>query len=44
MISVAVGDEVVPLPIGSSNVSIGKVIGATGELETRVFVVSFDSL
>jgi len=36
-------DEVVPMPIGPSGVAIGKVIGPTGALETRVFAVSFDS-
>ncbi len=35
-------DEVVPLPFGSSNVAIGKVVGLDGRLETRVFAVSFD--
>ncbi len=36
-------DESVPLPQGPAIVAVGKVIGATGELETRVFVVCFDS-
>ncbi|MBK8936483.1 MAG: hypothetical protein IPM79_02235 [Polyangiaceae bacterium] len=36
-------DESVPLPIGPSLVSVGKVVGPSGELETRVFVVCFDS-
>ena len=32
----------IPLPTGPSRVYIGKVVGATGELETRIFVVCFD--
>lgn len=36
-------DETVPVPLGPALVSVGKVIGVTGELETRIFVVCFDS-
>lgn len=36
-------DESVPLPLGPSTVAVGKVVGASGELETRIFVVCFDS-
>ncbi len=36
-------DEIVPLPIGPSGVSLGNVINLQGELEPRVFIVSFDS-
>lgn len=35
--------QTVPLTIGPSRVVVGKVRGVTGELETRVFVVCFDS-
>lgn len=36
-------DELVPLPIGPSGVAIGNVINKQGQLEPRVFIVSFDS-
>ncbi len=36
-------DDVVPLSIGASNVAVGHVIGLGGELEVRIFVVSFDA-
>ncbi len=36
-------DESEPMPIGPSQVSVGRVVGLGGELETRIFVVDFDS-
>lgn len=36
-------DELVPLPIGPSGVSLGNVINLQGELEPRIFIVSFDA-
>jgi hypothetical protein len=36
-------DEAIPVPLGASGVAMGNVIGPTGELEPRVFVVSFDA-
>jgi len=36
-------DEIVPLPLGPSGVALGNVINLQGELEPRVFIVSFDS-
>jgi hypothetical protein len=35
--------ETVPLTLGPSKVVVGKILTRTGELETRVFVVCFDS-
>lgn len=36
-------NEALPLPLGPALVSVGEVIGPTGELEPRIFVVCFDS-
>lgn len=36
-------DDAVSLSFGASNVVLGQVVGRTGALEPRVFVVSFDS-
>jgi len=36
-------DELEPLEFGASNVILGDVVGLTGELEPRVFVVAFDA-
>ncbi|NUO51216.1 MAG: hypothetical protein HOV80_20345 [Polyangiaceae bacterium] len=36
-------DELVALPLGPSGVYIGNIINKKGELEKRVFIVSFDS-
>ncbi|MFO0553148.1 MAG: hypothetical protein U0271_32470 [Polyangiaceae bacterium] len=36
-------DESVSMPLGAAAVAVAKVIAADGSLETRVFVVSFDS-
>lgn len=35
--------SLVPLPLGASNVSVGQIVNPNGELETRIFTVSFDS-
>lgn len=35
-------DELIALPLGPSGVAIGNVITRSGELEKRVFIVSFD--
>jgi hypothetical protein len=35
-------DDVFPVPPGPSRVYVGKVVGETGQLETRIFEVSFD--
>lgn len=36
-------DELVALPLGPSGVAVGNVINKLGELEKRVFIVSFDA-
>jgi hypothetical protein len=36
-------EETIPLPFGAAQVAVGSVIGRAGELETRVFALSFDS-
>ncbi|MBL8739985.1 MAG: hypothetical protein JNK04_02790, partial [Myxococcales bacterium] len=36
-------DESVPLPIGPSQVAFGRVVGASGDFEPRIFVADFDS-
>ncbi len=35
--------ESIPLPLGAATIGVGSIIGLDGELETRVFVASFDS-
>ncbi len=36
-------DEETPIPPGASGVAVGKVVDPSGQLATRIFVVSFDS-
>ena len=35
--------DAIPLPAGPSRIAVGQIINAAGQLETRIFVVCFDS-
>lgn len=35
--------DTLPLPLGAANVEVGSIVGLDGELQTRLFVTSFDA-
>jgi DNA-binding beta-propeller fold protein YncE len=35
--------DTMPLPLGAANVAVGSIVGKDGELQTRLFVTSFDA-